>query len=60
MPELSDDLRLVSEAGGRFRDPSGGTRWGPGGLYTNGRLDDSPGDVLCGHRFDGPPVSAWH
>jgi histidinol-phosphatase len=51
---------LVTEAGGRFRDPAGGTRWDlGGGLYTNGRLDDSLGDVLRGHRFDGPPVSVW-
>jgi fructose-1,6-bisphosphatase/inositol monophosphatase family enzyme len=41
---------LVEEAGGRFRDRNGGTDLClPGGLFTNGHVDDQL-DVLLAER----------
>ncbi|GAB3058260.1 inositol monophosphatase family protein [Micromonospora schwarzwaldensis] len=51
---------LVSEAGGRFCDPHGGSRLDlGGGLYTNNPLQAPVRELLRGHRFDGPPRTVW-
>ena len=42
-------LVLVAEAGGRFTDPHGGTRFDlRGGLYSNGHLHDELAALLFG------------
>lgn len=58
--DLAPRKLLVTEAGGRFRDPHGGSRLDlGGGLYTNGHLEKAVTDVLRGLRFEGPPTTTW-
>jgi histidinol-phosphatase len=58
--DLAPRKLLVTEAGGRFRDPHGGSRLDlGGGLYTNGHLEQAVTDVLRGLRFEGPPATTW-
>lgn len=58
--DLAPRKLLVTEAGGRFRDPHGGSRLDlGGGLYTNGHLEKAVTDVLRGLRFEGPPATTW-
>jgi histidinol-phosphatase len=58
--DLAPRTLLVTEAGGSFRDPHGGSRLDlGGGLYTNGHLDKAVADVLRGLPFAGPPATTW-
>lgn len=58
--DLAPRKLLVTEAGGGFRDPHGGSRLDlGGGLYTNGHLEKAVTDVLRGLRFEGPPATTW-
>jgi len=43
----ASEVLILEEAGGRFRDPTGGRRLDlRGGTYTNGKLDAQVGAVL--------------
>ncbi len=58
--DLAPRTLLVTEAGGSFRDPHGGSRLDlGGGLYTNGHLEKAVTDALRGLRFEGPPATTW-
>lgn len=43
---------MIAEAGGRFRDPSGGTRIDVGtGVFSNGRIDGELDSAIADHRW---------